>query len=224
MIDAVIFDVDGVLINSNPITYASKAALFRTYGIDLARIPDPNGEAHKGSSLKDLLDRATTQYPHISIDRQQFAAELIARITRDLRASGTTADKDLVRLLDDLHTRHIPCGIASAGLGAGVRNKLAVLGIADYFSVIISADEVAEHKPHPASYVAAMKQLGARPAHTIIFEDSRAGVAAGIAAGAIVLGFSGFSETTEPLEGTTRTINNWREISYAQLAALVPDK
>lgn len=115
----------------------------------------------------------------------------------------------------------MPLAIATSALRIGVENKLRILGIQAFFDVIITADDTREHKPHPESYVTAMKRLGVDPSRSIVFEDSLADVEAGKAAGAIVVGFIKYSPEKIDLPGVALTIDDWDQIDYEKLNELV---
>lgn len=221
MIDAVIFDVDGVLINSVNIVYGSKVVVLKDYGIDLRTIPDPYNESHKAASAKGLLDVIETHTGN-QIDREEFIQKVGKRIYEDLQSSQITADPDLVNFLNELKDNNVPLAISTSNTENSVRNKLELLGIETYFNVVITADDTPKHKPSPEPYLIAMERLGARPSHSIVFEDSVAGVQSGVAAGAVVVGFTQYAEGKNGLPGASLNIDNWKEISYEQLIQILP--
>ncbi|HYH75595.1 MAG TPA: HAD family phosphatase [Candidatus Saccharimonadales bacterium] len=222
-IAAVVFDMDGVLINSVDAAYHARAALLREYGVDIDAVPDPHNEAHKGSSAAKLL-AAVREYSGIVIDEKAFVERAVAGMRAELLRSNTSADPHLVRLLDALRDAAIPLAIATAGRRVGVDIKLDILGIAPYFTVVISADDVSEDKPSPAPYLAAASRLGVYVGRCIVFEDSLAGAQSGVAAGATVVGFSKYSASQQPLPGTARTIADWSDIDISTLHDLISDK
>jgi beta-phosphoglucomutase-like phosphatase (HAD superfamily) len=68
------------------------------------------------------------------------------------------------------------------------QQMLALLGLADAFSVVVAAEDVPRSKPHPDGYLQAARALGVEPARCLVIEDSAAGIAAGRAAGCTVVG------------------------------------
>jgi HAD superfamily hydrolase (TIGR01509 family) len=219
MMDAIIFDVDGVLLDSVPSALRVRKRLLSEYGIDFDSVPDPHGQGHKGSSLQDFLNLARQQYPDVEIGFDKFAQKQLEGVYEDLKRRKLTADPALLELLESLREHHIPCAIASTAIRQGVDNKLDVLGIRAYFKVIISADDVAKHKPDPDVYLLAMQRLGAEPSRCIIFEDSAQGVLAGNAAGGKVVGFTKYTDHKN-LASTIRNIDDWSEIDYIQLKSM----
>lgn len=222
MIEAVVFDVDGVLIDSVPSAHRVKTRLLKEYGVDLEKIPDPHGEQHKGSSSKVLLD-AVQEHAGLAIDHKEFSAKASKAIYQDLTDSNICADPGLCHFLNELKENDIKLAIASSGVRRSVENKLKILGIRDFFQVVITANDVTAHKPDPESYLAAMDNLVVDPGKTIVFEDSLAGITAGRAAGATVIGFTQYNDDKPSLKGTALTIDNWGEISLAKLNLLNKD-
>jgi beta-phosphoglucomutase-like phosphatase (HAD superfamily) len=98
---------------------------------------------------------------------------------------------------------------------------LEILVMQDRFAMVLSASDVERAKPAPDLYLLAAERLGLKPARCFAIEDSAAGVAAARAAGCPVIGFTGFNVTKTPLEGAALMINQWHELTYERLRALV---
>lgn len=217
MVEAVIFDLDGVLIDSVPSAQKVRQRLFQEYDIDFATLRDPHHQAHKGSSLKSLLKVAHEAYPEVAIDDAKFAQDLIRGVRDDIIERQLTADPSLKLLLDELKRHKIPLAVTSAGLRNVVKYKLEILGLTDYFDLVITADDVTEHKPNPASYLLTMQKLGVSPGNCIVFEDSASGAEAGHASGAKVIGLTKYSDDKHTIANTVITVDDWSQISYHQL-------
>jgi release factor glutamine methyltransferase len=211
---AVIFDVDGVLIDSVAAAYRVRARLLAKRGVDMAQVPDPHHEDHKGSSLKGLL-AAVKQHAGVTIDEASFGKEMVAGLYDELK--GSQPDPALIALLDELKQHSIPCAVASSGRREGVLNKLDILGITDYFAAIVTADDVTKHKPDPEIYVLAAKRLRLDAQQCVVIEDSVAGAAAGRAAGCSVIGFTKYNDDKGGLAEVNLTVDNWSQLSYASL-------
>jgi beta-phosphoglucomutase len=220
MIKAIIFDMDGVLIDSVQLGLQARKQLLTRYNVDLDTVPDPQGEAHRAASLKSLLASVKNHYG-IHIDHDEFARISRKHMRKDLQKHITSADPGLVAFLEELKQHRVICAIVSSGLREGLDIKLKVLGIRQYFSVIVTGSDVKEHKPRPEPYFYAMKKLGLPPKDCIIFEDSLTGIQAGQAAGCRVIGFAQYNPPKDPLPGVVATIKNWNEINYDKLKHLL---
>jgi beta-phosphoglucomutase-like phosphatase (HAD superfamily) len=190
-VDAVIFDCDGVLVDSEPITMAVLTAMANDAGLSLAE--DDAAELFMGKSLRE----------DIRIIESQLGKPLPAGWTdaylarRDAALSAqVVAVTGIVHVLDVLAARGIAVAVASGGDRAKMRLTLGTTGLLHRFeapdrqsSWLFGADMVEQAKPAPDVYLMAARALGADPARCLVIEDTPVGVQAGTAAGAIVFGY-----------------------------------
>jgi HAD superfamily hydrolase (TIGR01509 family) len=222
MIKAIIFDMDGVLIDTVQIGLRVRKKLLARYNINLDVVPDQQGEGHRAASLKLLLASVKSHYG-IEIDHGEFAKLSREHMSKELQEYGISADPSLITFLEELKEHNIICAIASSSLREGIDIKLKILGIRQYFSVIVSGSDVKEHKPHPEVYQRVMGELSLQPEDCIIFEDSLTGIEAGRAAGCRVIGFTQYNPPKESLAGVAAVVKSWSEISYDRLRYLLAD-
>ena len=221
MIEAVIFDMDGVLIDSVASVYRVKTKILHDdYDIDITSVPDPHNEAHKGGSIATLI-KAVYEYNGAQIDENELTDKIVANVYDDLKENNVTADPVLLDFLNDLKEHTIPVAVATSASRISTDNKLRLLGLSDFFDEIITTDDVKDHKPHPESYLAAIQRLGVSAPKCIVFEDSVAGIQAGNAAGATVIGITKYNTDKTLLANTALTIDDWKDISFSLLESLV---
>lgn len=186
---AVLFDFDGVLVNSEPLHYQALRDCLRPEGIEI-------GETEYGQhylayddweAIRVALERHGQAYDP---GRVQVIAERKARIFEELmdRIPFFPGARDLVQAL----AAEVPLAIASGALRREIEGILEGGGLRQAFAAIVGADDVINTKPHPEPYLAAMAALdrqapGLRPADCLVVEDSMAGIAAALAAGMRVL-------------------------------------
>lgn len=212
--------MDGVLIDTVEIGLRVRKKLLSHHGVDLESIPDPQGEGHKTASLKNLLANVK-DHSGIHIDHDEFANHVRKHMREQLQAERVAADPGLLAFLEDLNSHGVTCAVASSSLREGIDIKLDILGIRQYFSVIVTGSDVKEHKPHPAAYLYAMEELHLSPEDCVVFEDSLTGIEAGLGAGCKVIGFTQYNPPKESPQGVIATVRNWSEISYDKLESLV---
>ena len=190
---AVIFDFDGVLVNSEIIALAELRDCLADFGIRL----DWNEliDTFLGSSFEDIqayVERATGRPPDASF-RETWYARLFARYAR-----GLTVIPGALELLDQLDSLGIVYCVASGGSYRRLTFALDVTGLKSRFDGrAFSANSVSRGKPEPDLFLYAAGRLGIRPRDCLVVEDAVAGVRAAAAAGIPSLGFVGGSHLAE---------------------------
>lgn len=180
---AVVFDADGVLVDTEPAWAAARAALFnrhgRAFGEAEGRQTLGTGVAGTGGALSELLgepDRAG-----------ELSAQLLAFLLEEVSKDPPRALPGAVELLDELRGA-VPIGVASNSPRILLERSLEAARLAGLFDVVLGVDEVTEAKPAPDLYLTAVERLGAEPGESVAVEDSPAGVASALEAGLFVIG------------------------------------
>jgi HAD superfamily hydrolase (TIGR01509 family) len=184
-VDLVIFDCDGVLVDSEVIACRAVAETLQAAGHAISA--EWVAERFVGVSNRDMyaaLERALGALPpRFDADMNARAAALFAR---ELKATA-----GIEAALRALATRIC---VASSSTPAQLARKLEWTGLQPWFAgAVFSAAEVARGKPAPDLFLYAAARLGVAPARALVIEDSLAGIAAGRAAGMTVFGFTGGS-------------------------------
>jgi HAD superfamily hydrolase (TIGR01509 family) len=205
-VDGVVFDCDGVLVDS----LASVDRAWRRWSIDY------------GLDAESVLAVIHGQPTRDSVPTLVPAAEVEAALRRvddyELEdAAGVTALPGAAALLASL-----PPGrwaIVTSASRALFRARLRAAGLSEP-AVVVTVDDVVRGKPHPEGYVQAMRRLGVAPQRTGVFEDSAGGIAAAIASGAgtVIRVGSG-----EPGPGQAAVIADLRSVRWQDGLILNPD-
>jgi beta-phosphoglucomutase len=187
---AVVFDFDGVLVNSEPLHYRALRESLQQEGIAIT-------ESEYASHYLAYSDRETVRIAHeihgrpIDLARVDAVAERKAAIFDRLMAEVPffPGARELVRAL----AAEAPVAIASGALRHEIETIVEQGGIRDCFRAIVGADDVRQCKPHPEPYLAALARLQRTApeltaADCVVFEDTGAGIAAARAAGMTVVG------------------------------------
>jgi len=181
--DAIIFDFDGVIADSEIVS----ARIFSDFltGIGLACTPADVHARYFGLNRQDQIASMRAEWA----DRvpADIAERIAAHVDRALDAPLAPIP-GLAAFL--ARTGHLPRAIASSNASAHIRTQLGHFGLAGHFGdhVYSGREHVTRGKPHPDLYLHAMAALGADPARTLVVEDSPVGVRAAVAAGARVVG------------------------------------
>jgi HAD superfamily hydrolase (TIGR01509 family) len=179
----VIFDCDGVLVDSEPIANALLARYLSDLGLPMTR--EESVEAFMGRSWAAGVELIEERLGHAVPDDfdERYHAELQAAFERDLRAvRGIEAALDAI---DE------PRCVASSGTHERIRSSLRLTGLLDRFpdETIFSAEDVEHGKPAPDLFLHAAASMGFEPGDCVVVEDSPAGIEGALAAGMRVLGY-----------------------------------
>jgi HAD superfamily hydrolase (TIGR01509 family) len=181
-VDAVVFDCDGLLVDTETGWTRAETAIFaehgHAFGTEQKEIVIGRTLAAAGGAMADYFGRPGE-------------GPALARRLHDLVAVELAAGADPLPGARDLVVRlrgRVPIAVASNSPRAFVDTALAAAGLDDLFTHVLAAEDVVHPKPAPDLYLAACAALGAAPARSVAFEDSRTGVASARAAGLHVVG------------------------------------
>jgi len=179
----VIFDCDGVLVDSENITNRIGQALLAEYGLTLSL--EQMDELFVGRSTPECVDIVTQLLGHAP--PENYLREFARRTTEAWRQQL----RPIAGVLGFLETLSLPYCVASNGSFAETQTKLEITGLLDKFDRrIFSGLDTPRPKPAPDVYLHAAKTMGADPSQCLVIEDSAVGVSAGAAAGMTVIGFA----------------------------------
>ncbi|MEO8598172.1 MAG: beta-phosphoglucomutase family hydrolase [Candidatus Solibacter sp.] len=198
---ALLFDMDGVIVDSNPMHCEAWTAFNLRYGLETT-----------GAMLQRMYGRRNDQIVRDFFGEQLTAEEVDARgrakeqLYREM--VGERIDSMLVPGLRDFLARHqdLPLAVASNAEPENVEFVLERSGLRPYFRAVVDGHQVNRPKPFPDVYLRAAELLGVPPARCVVFEDSPSGAAAALAAGMPVIGLS---TTYVNLQGAVLTIDNF---------------
>jgi HAD superfamily hydrolase (TIGR01509 family) len=177
-IAAVVFDMDGVLIDSEPIHFAAIYALLADHGVTA---PSEQEEAFFGHTALEVFRILRAHYDLVP-DETALASDWIARVV-ELLSQPLVPMPGLPGVLGELRDRGLRLALASGSAPPIVAATLHGLGLGQAFEVVVSADEVAKGKPAPDIFLETARRLGVRPEACLVIEDSLNGVNAAVAAG-----------------------------------------
>lgn len=200
---AVIFDMDGVMVDSNPYHKIALREFCRQHGHELTE--QQLREKIYGRTNRDWLTNLFGTLPEEQL--KAYADEKEA-LFREVYKKDISALKGLRHFLDLLDQYGIPKAIATSAPRANVDFTLEKTGLEGYFSVILDDTFVTRGKPDPEIYVKTAAALGLPNAQCIVIEDSISGVEAGKRAGSRVIGVT-TTHTADELAHTDFIISDF---------------
>ena len=216
--DAILFDCDGVLVDSEPITNGVLRDLLEESGWSLT--PEECMRVFVGKAVRD--ERAIIELRTGQPLTEDWMAEFYARRNRELQArlQAIVGAHEAVAAAHAHVAQRIAC--ASGADRFKVEMQLAQVGLMDYFEGrIFSGHEMPRSKPAPDVYLAAAAHLGAPGARCLVIEDTTTGVTAGVAAGATVWAYCPLPEHGSALRqaGASRLFSHMAELPGLLAAA-----
>lgn len=175
MIDTVLFDLDGTIINTNELIISSFLHVL-------------------GNNMENPLTREEI-IPHMGLTLEQqlrnfTGLEEVSHLVKEYRDYNAIYHDEMVKgfphvkeVIADLHAKGFKLGVVTTKMKPSTEKVLTLFGFLEYLDVIVTVDDVKEPKPHPEPVLMAMEKLGADPERTIMVGDSPADIQAANAAG-----------------------------------------
>jgi len=179
--DAVIFDFDGVIVDTEKYHFEAWNKVLAQYGIQCTQ---DEYENLKSTGREYVIEYFNNKFNlNWNTVEKTSITNLKGKIYNEI--INTLSKKDLLPFvldyLDFLKSNYIKIGIASSS--KAVKEQIACLGLTNYFDVIIDGNDVQKKKPHPEVFLKTAEKLNTTPDRCLVFEDAPAGIEAGIAGG-----------------------------------------
>ena len=217
MLSAVIFDMDGVIIDSEPLHTRVVIDIMKDFGIDISW--EDMGR-FAGNTNAMLWKTLTREY---ALDRT--AAELgLLQHEKNLEILGKHQDiliPGVEDLLKEIKGRKLKTAIASSSNLGFIEAVVSQFKLSPYFDLVVSGQEVKKGKPAPDIFIEAAKRLDVAPAHCIIIEDSKHGVQAANNARIKVIGFINPNSGSQDLSSADVIVDNMGKINIDMMNSLL---
>lgn len=214
MIKYMIFDMDGVIIDSEPVHLDLEEKLFKLYGIEMSK---EEHNAFVGSTshymwgtIRDKYSLSQSLDELVEKDRKSYF-ELLSKLEEVEPIEGVDG------LIKELHENGVKIAVASSSPLDVIELVLDKIKIKQYFDVVVTGDFVEKSKPEPDIFLYAAEKLGAKPQECIVIEDSHNGVIAAKKAGMKCIGFKNLNSGNQDLSEADKIINSHSEIGFDKL-------
>lgn len=192
---AVVFDMDGTLVDNMHMHERAWREFLQRYGIDMSE------EDFHRNNVGTITQVVANFFPNVKEEAELMRLGLEKEAHyQDIYRGGVEAIAGLKEFLSRLQEAGIPMALASAAHQGNIDFTLDALGIRDFFSAVTGSDEVPAGKPDPAVYMRSAEKLGVSPSACMAFEDSFSGIRAALAADMRVVAL----ETTHTREELSR--------------------
>ena len=182
--DAVVFDNDGLLLDTESVWTRAEEDLFERRGLEFTPADKRELVGTSAEIAGGILERRLGEPGRAAELIEELNALVVAELERGVEAMIGARE-----LLGRLRERGTPIGLVSNSPLRFVQRSIEIVGFEDHFDVVVSAHEVAAPKPAPDPYLEACRRLGVEPGPSVVaLEDSPTGVAAARAAGLTVIG------------------------------------
>ena len=178
MIKAVIFDLDGLLIDSEPLWQEAEILIFKRVNIILT--PDLCMRT-KGLRIDEVVDYWYQRYPWTNLSKQEVEELIVAELIELIHLKGKPLP-GVDKAIAFIRQQSVKIALASSSSLIIIQAALQKLNLSDTFVRVCSAQSEALGKPHPGIYLTTAKQLNVLPQHCLALEDSLNGVLAAKAA------------------------------------------
>lgn len=218
MLKTVIFDMDGVIVDTEPVHHFAYHQQFAQ--LEIAVTPEMYA-SFTGNSTKNIFQKLKDQF-----DLPQTVEELVD--TKRMLFNEAFDHKEDLTLLEgvhelilDLKAHDIQLVLASSSARVTIHRIFKRFDLFPHFSHIVSGEEFPQSKPHPAIFEHAVLLSGDHTSECIVIEDSTNGILAAKAAGVFCVGYDSFHSKGQDYSKADVVVRHFNELSFTKLAAMV---
>ncbi len=216
MLKAVIFDLDGVIIDSEPFHLVVNEKIFADLGINLSEDEYRN---FIGTTHKDMWSTIKKKYGLPQSVPELVNMQVGGNINY-IKNEKIEAIEGVVNLFSELKKANIEIGIASSSPTEVIELVINKLGISNYFSAIVGGEKIERGKPAPDIFLEAAKLLNTKPENCVVIEDSENGVKAAKASGMKCVGFRNPNTGTQDLKKADLIVDKYSSLKISTLRDL----
>lgn len=215
MLKAIIFDMDGVLIDSVKYIWRSFDSLLRDQGVSFT---DDYIKKNLSRSLRDNLISWKKEFDIKDYDILEFSKKS-GKIQLELM-KNEKPEIGLIDLLEQAKKMNIKCAVATSSLRWRAEAILDLLKLRNYFEVLVTAEDVIKHKPDPEVFIEAARRVGVNPEECVVIEDAENGVKTAKNGNMKAIGFLTKYHSRNELSHADLVVSNFNELTLERLNRL----
>lgn len=211
MIQTVIFDMDGVIVDTEPVHHYAFIEHFKQLNLDIT--PEVYA-SFTGNSTKNVYERLKSMFgleheiAHLVDEKRNIFNEAFDKKEDLFLLEGV---EDLIK---DLHSNGMQLILASSSANVTINRIFTRFGLHNYFTHIVSGEDFPKSKPHPAIFLKAAELAQTPIENCIVIEDSTNGIKAAKAAGIYCIGYDSFHSKMQDYSLADEVISNFSEINF----------
>lgn len=210
---AVIFDLDGVLIDSEPLHALADNQLLIESGIEA---PETYFDRFVGWTNKAMWEEIKKDY-NIAPDAEELMGLQLPLKLKLLQEGDYKPVSGIIELLERIKKMEIPMAIASSSPRQFIEEVLGKIKIMNYFTLWLSGEEVALSKPEPDIFLKVAELLNVKPHECLVIEDSTSGIIAAKRAGMRCIGYKNVNSGNQDLSAADLIVHKIEEIDFTEM-------
>ncbi len=217
MIKCVIFDMDGVVVNTEPIGYRANKEMYKSLNIN---VPDDVYASFIGNSDKNIVQKLKSLYD-IKLTHEELLEEKYKYYFNAFdKADDLEVMPGVKDLIKDLHINGMKLILASSASKRKIEKVFTRFGLYPYFDAYLSGEDFENSKPHPAIFEKAAEKSGYSKDECIVIEDSTNGIKAAKAAGIYCIGYESGLSIQQDTTLADKVITDFNELNYKSISSL----
>lgn len=218
MWEAVFFDMDGVIINSEPIHYKVNQKIYSDYGLNIDWQEYTDFVGLSNTDMWTILKNRYNLNVSVAVLKERQLEENLLY----LETHEEEPIPGVLNLLEEFTSRGKALGLVSSSPRVYIYKVLDKFSIRDYFRTVVSGEEMERGKPEPDIYLSAASNLGVKPENCLVIEDSENGVRSAVSAGMKCVGLSRENEfyRGQSLDRADFVVSSFTDIDMEMLKKL----
>lgn len=216
MLEAIIFDMDGVLVDSEYTYFQSKSQILKEAGHE---VEESYHFQFMGTTSEYMWEQMKQEFS-LPLSVPEYVQEMTALRQAMIKRDGVRVIPHVQAFVKRLSEAGLKLAVASSSSLAEIKVNLAEIGVAEYFSEVVSTEEVKHSKPAPDVYLAAAERIGVKPENCLGIEDTKNGAGAVHNAGMVCVGFANPVFPLQDLAAADRVVSSFAELDGDSLTKI----